>query len=146
VLVDDLTVDRRWLEWTQAVADLPIRSVVSAPLVAGRECIGALKVYAGTPGAYDAGTARLLELFAGPAATLLAHIQASEAPHRISAGLTRSLHSRDLINRACGILMERHRLAPDAALRELMRLARDRNATLLQVSADLVAGIPAARE
>jgi hypothetical protein len=79
-----------------------------------------------------------------PAATLLANIQASEAPHLISEALAASLHSRDLVNRACGILMQRHSLTVDVALAELMRRARRKNSTLGQISADLVAGIPAA--
>jgi GAF domain-containing protein len=145
VLVDDAWADPRWPEWAAAVTDLPVRSVVSAPLVAGRECIGALKVYAGLPSSYDSGTARLLELFAGPAATLLSNIQSSEAPHRISEGLQASLYSRDLVNRACGILMERHGLAHEHALRHLMRQARAADTTLRQASEDLVAGMPAAR-
>lgn len=46
----------------------------------GKECIGAVKVYAALPHAYDSSSEKLLELFAGPAATLLSHVQASEAP------------------------------------------------------------------
>lgn len=80
VLVDDLAAELRWPEWRTTVTHLPIRSVVSAPLIAGKECIGAVKVYAALPHAYDSSSEKLLELFAGPAATLLSHIQASEAP------------------------------------------------------------------
>jgi GAF domain-containing protein len=145
VLVDDIRVDARWPDWSRAMAAMPVRSVVSAPMIAGRECIGALKVYAGLPGSYTADTARLLALFAAPAATLLAHIQASDVPHRISESLAASLHNRDLVNRACGILMERHGHAEELALRELMRRARKHNTTLRQVSAELIAGMPAAR-
>jgi len=146
VVIEDLDSDDRWPEWKAAVSGLPIRSVVSVPLLAGKECIGALKLYAALPGEYDAATGRLLALFAAPAATLLAHIQASDAPQRMSEGLQASLRGRDVINRACGILMERHRIVPEAALQELMRQARETGRTLGQVSADVVAGVPAAAE
>jgi transcriptional regulator with GAF, ATPase, and Fis domain len=76
-----LLVDGRWAEWRHAIRQLPIRSVVSAPLLAGKEAIGALKLYAAAPHSYDGSSTKLLQLFAAPAATLLAHIQASE-PHR----------------------------------------------------------------
>jgi GAF domain-containing protein len=43
VLVNDVRTDPRWPQWSTAVAALPIRSVVSAPLISPKECIGALK-------------------------------------------------------------------------------------------------------
>lgn len=145
VFVDDVSSDPRWPEWSAAVASLPVRSVVSTALISGKECIGALKVYAAFPSAYDPGIGRLLELFAAPAATLLSHIQTSEAPHRISAGLQAALHSRDTVNRACGILMERHGITHEQALQQLMRQARKNGNTLPQVSAETIAGTPANR-
>ncbi len=144
VIVADVATDPRWPDWTHAVEGLPLRAVVSVPLVSGPECIGALKVYSDGPGAFGEETVRVLELFAAPAATLLANIQATEAPHRISEALAASLHSRDLVNRACGILMQRHLLTDEAALAELIRRARQQKSTLGQISADLIAGLPAA--
>ena len=145
VIVDDARTDPRWPEWGRAVADLPVRSVVSAPLLGSRECIGALKIYSDQPGSYDGEAARVLELFAAPAATLLEHIQTKEAPQRISESLATSLGSRDTVNRACGILMERHGLGADAAMRELMRRAREQKTTLHGVSDHLINGTPAER-
>lgn len=146
VIVEDIASDSRWPEWSAAVKSLPVRSVVSTPLIAEHGCIGALKVYADRPGVFGEETGALLELFAAPAATLLANIQSVEAPHRISRALSESLHSRDMINRACGILMERHSLTHEIALRELMRRSRQEGTTLGQTSADLVAGAPAATD
>jgi AmiR/NasT family two-component response regulator len=84
-----------------------------------------------------------LEMFAAPAATLLSHVQASEVPRRISETLQSSLHSRDLINRACGVLMERHGLGNEEALQALMLQARKAGTPLRQFSFALVAGAPA---
>jgi hypothetical protein len=50
----------------------------------------------------------------------LSNIQSTEAPHRISECLQASLYSRDLVNRACRMLMERHGLGHEQALRQLM--------------------------
>lgn len=146
VLLEDVRTDQRWPEWSAVVSSLPVRSVVSAPLFAGKECIGALKVYAALPSSYDEGTARLLELFAAPAATLLANIQSNEAPHRISEGLQAALYSRDLVNRACGMLMERHGVGYEQALQNLMHQAHAANTTLRQISEDLMARTPASRD
>lgn len=140
VLVRDLGKESRWPAWRKAVRGLPVLSVVSAPLMAGRESLGALKLYAATPDVYDKSSAALLQLFAAPAATLLAHIQASEAPHRMTEVLQASLYSRDLVNRACGVLMERYGMTHEAALQRLMKLARDENAALQHVSERVLAG------
>jgi GAF domain-containing protein len=146
VLIDDVRQDPRWPLWSAAVASLPIRSVISTPLIAGKECIGALKVYAALPSAYTAATGRMLERFAAPAATLLSHVQTSELPQRISESLQTSLYSRDLINRACGVLMERHGLGHEEAQQALMRQAREANLPLRQFSYSLVAGTPATQQ
>jgi GAF domain-containing protein len=143
VLVQDLHDDPRWPLWRDSVRDLPIRSVVSAPLIAGKETLGAIKLYAATPSAYDAGSVRLLQLFAAPAATLLSHIQGTEAPHKMTEALRTSLHSRDVINRACGVLMERRGTTHQAALQQLMNQARQERTTLLNVSESILAGTPA---
>ncbi|WP_050767106.1 ANTAR domain-containing protein [Pseudarthrobacter chlorophenolicus] len=86
---------------------LPVRSLVTSPLIAGSEAIGSLMLYASGPHTYGGSSGRLLELFAAPAATLIAHIQARGAPHKLTEGLRQSLYSRDVVNRACGVLMER---------------------------------------
>jgi AmiR/NasT family two-component response regulator len=86
---------------------------------------------------------RLLQLFAAPAATLLSHVQGSEAPHKMTEGLQISLHSRDTINRACGVLMERLGLTHQAALQQLMNQARQGRTTLLDISESVLAGTPA---
>lgn len=145
VLVSDVHGEHRWPEWRRAVQQLPVRSVVTAPLIAGREAIGSLKLYSSGPHTYDGSSGRLLELFAAPAATLIAHIQASEAPQKLTEGLRQSLYSRDVVNRACGVLMERQAVPHEAALRQLIKAARDRGATLQQVSEAVLSGPPAPR-
>jgi GAF domain-containing protein len=143
ILVDDVRTDGRWPRWSAAVTGLPIRSVVSAALVADKESVGALKIYAALPSAYTPATVRLLEMFAGPAATLLSHIQGSDVPQLISEDLHAALESRDRVNRACGILMQRHGFTYERALEELIGQARRRRMTLAEASVELLAAMPA---
>ena len=146
ILVDDVRTDSRWPRWSGAVRQLPIRSVASAALVADKEGLGALKVYAALPSAYTPATIRLLELFAAPVATLLGHVQSSEVPLQISENLQEALGHRDLVNRACGILMQRHGIGHDQALAELMEQARLSHTTVAQAGVRLIAGLPGGRE
>lgn len=143
VLVADLRAEPRWPAWRTAAAGLPILSVASVPLVAGTECIGALKLYASAPDVYDESSIAVMQLIAGPAAVLLSHIQASEAPHRMTEALRASLYSRDVVNRACGVLMERFGLPEEAALQRLIKQSREENIALQQVSERVLAGMPA---
>ncbi|WP_240721493.1 ANTAR domain-containing protein [Pseudarthrobacter sp. NamE5] len=51
-----------------------------------------------------------------------------------------TLASRDTVNRACGILLERHGMSQDQALQRLVRDARD--AALVRISQQLIAKVP----
>jgi len=140
VLVHDAAADTRWPLWSEAVAGLPVRSALSTPLAAAGGPIGTLKLYAVLPAAYTAATGHLLEKFAVPAATLLAHIQGPETPRHLSAPLKGALAGRDNTNRACGILMERHGLSAEQALQELLRRARTEGEPLSRVCSGLIDG------
>ncbi|MDQ0663138.1 GAF domain-containing protein [Arthrobacter ulcerisalmonis] len=144
VIIDDLLTDTRWPRWQSAVASLPVRSVVSAPLIAGKETLGAFKIYSALPGQYDESTGKALSLFAETAATLLAHIQSTETPLRMSESLRVSLASRDTISRACGMLMERQGIGQDRALQQLIQNARVSGVTLVEASEQVATRVPPA--
>ena len=147
VLVGDAASDDRWPLWSEAVLTLPVRSVVSTPLAPDGGPIGTLKIYAALPAAFTAATGLLLEKFAAPAATLLAHVQGPETPRHLSGPVKGALAGRDNTNRACGILMERHGLSAEQALQELLHRARTDHTPLSRVCADLTDGtrFPAGR-
>jgi transcriptional regulator with GAF, ATPase, and Fis domain len=140
VVIQDVLTDDRWPSWSQAVKDLSIRSVISAPLMAGRRCLGALKIYSTQPGAFDSATARPLEKLVVPAATLLDNIQSSDSPLRFTRVLSSALDSRDTVNRAQGFLMRLHGLDQGEALKKLVELSRTSRQSLLSVSTDILAG------
>jgi GAF domain-containing protein len=140
VLITDVVTDDRWPMWSQAVRQLSIRSVISSPLMSGTRCLGALKLYSTRPGAFDAATAQTLEKLVFPAATLLDNIQSSEAPQRFTQVLASALDSRDTINRAQGILMQKHGLDQLAALQKLVEQAKSSGQPLLRVSTEILTG------
>ncbi len=146
VRIEDTRAEPRWPRWSAAVAGIPIRSCVSVPLQRGRTTIGALKVYAAAPAAFDAGTEALLTRFAASAAALLGHIQTTETPRRISAGLAAALRSRDAVAMARGVLMARLHLTEDEALLRLITMARESRAPLAAVARTLLAGGPGTAE
>lgn len=122
--IDDTAQALGWVRWEAAVAESGIRSVLSVPLVHRKRALGAMKVYACTPGAFGDAEERLLELLAEAAATLLGAAQAVDAPARLSTSLEESLQSRDTVGLAVGVLMARAHLDSEAARSVLLEQAR----------------------
>jgi GAF domain-containing protein len=122
VRMDDLAADPRWPRWTAAALDLGLRSVMSAPLIAGDRSLGAIKVYAEEPHAFDERSRQLLTLFSAQAAVLVANLQHQERAQRLSGGMREAFRTRDLVCTAKGVLMGRH--AVDEATAFGMLLAR----------------------
>ncbi|SOE03408.1 GAF and ANTAR domain-containing protein [Blastococcus haudaquaticus] len=137
VRVDDLTRDRRWPRWAEATVPLGFRATLSAPLVAGDTSLGAIKVYADTPGAFDPRSEQLLSLFSAQAAVLVANVQAYDRAKRLSDGLREAVRGRDVVNMAKGVLMGRSNLDEDAAVTVLIRNAQ-RDGTTVAAAAEAV--------
>jgi GAF domain-containing protein len=139
VRVDDLTRDDRWPRWAAAAVATGMRAVLSAPLVAGDEGLGAIKVYSRHPGAFDDKDEHLLTLFAAHAAVLVANVRSYEDARRVSDELRDSMRGRDLINIAKGVLMAREATDERTAFLLLTRMAREQGRPLREV-AGTVAG------
>ena len=107
VRVDDTTTDGRWPRWNAAVLSLGVRSVLSTPLVAGGEAIGAMKVYSERPMNYGTHDERIMLLLADQAAILLSNSQSLHEARRLSRQLTGALATRDTIAQAVGVLLGR---------------------------------------
>jgi len=97
VRVDDLRTERRWPAWTAAARPLGIRSVLSVPLQARDERIGALKVYAPQPSLFGDREERVLGMFAEQAVGLLAAVRTPEELARVNDQLKEAVRTRDLI-------------------------------------------------
>lgn len=139
-ILEDIAAESRWPLWTQAAADLGLRSALSTPLVSQGTPVGAMKVYSDTPAMFTLRDARLLEMLARPAALMLAHVQAKDAAQRASALMAGAIADRDAIRMATGVLMEREHLGPDEALSRLIDLSRNRQRALAEIAQDILAG------
>lgn len=141
VRIDDLAAEERWPQWAAAVAGMPVRSVISAPLKYEQQTLGALKVYSATAHAFGPGHGQLLESLSVPAAVLLANMQSDEAPRRLSDQLTTALTSRGSVNYAAGMLMERHGIGTEEAMDLLLSTARD-NGVSVHAAAQTILSAP----
>ncbi|GEO97052.1 GAF and ANTAR domain-containing protein [Kocuria turfanensis] len=136
--IEDTTTETRWAGWEAAAAASGIRSVLSTPLVHRGRALGALKVYATTPGAFGPDEERLLGLFAEAAATLLGAAQPVETPTRLNEALKTALATRETVGLATGVLMAQEHLAPEAARTALLETARAQGRRVAEVAAELI--------
>ena len=141
IIIQDTKQETRWPEWTAAIADLPVRSVLSAPLTTEGRRIGALKVYSPAPLVFDDHSVFLIERLANPAAVLLGNVRDREATQRVSSQLAEALANRDVISRAQGILIGRKNLGPQEALDAMLRTSRQEGKPLHEVARAVVDGM-----
>lgn len=140
IIIQDTRQETRWSEWTAAIADLPLRSVLSAPLTTEGRRIGALKVYSPAPGVFDDHSVFLIERLAIPAAVILGNARDREEIQRLSSRLVEALANRDLISRAQGALIERMNLTPSEALTVMLSTSRLQREPLHEVAREILAG------
>jgi GAF domain-containing protein len=138
VRIDDLAEDRRWPRWCESVLPLGLRSAMSTALVAGSRSLGAIKVYADEPTAFDRRSEQLLTLFAAQAAMLVAHVQRYQESKRLSDGLRQAIHGRDVVSMAKGILMGRHAIDEDTAFGMLLARCEQDGSTVAEVASGIV--------
>jgi GAF domain-containing protein len=142
VRVADLTREDRWPRWTPAAAATGMRAVLSAPLVAGDEALGAMKVYSHRADVYDDHDEHLLTMFAAHSAVLLAHVRSYQDARRMSDALRTSLRGRDLVNMAKGVLMAREGVDERTAFLLLSTRAGQEGRSVRELAKSLVGAIP----
>ena len=138
IIIQDVREESRWPKWTAAVADLPLRSVLSAPLTTEGRRIGVIKVYSPVPMAFDDHSVFLVDRLAGPAAALLGNARDRETSRELDALLMGVMANRDLISRAEGILMERMLIGAPEALGVMLAASRDEHKPLHEVAREIV--------
>jgi GAF domain-containing protein len=130
VSVPDLSTDERWPEFSRLAFDLGARSMLSFQLFVDGDHLGALNLFGGDVGVFDAESERIGALVAAHAAVAVAGSQ------QISQ-LTEALDTRDLIGQAKGILMERFKITAQEAFLLLSRASSELNLKLRSVAEQL---------
>lgn len=96
-------------------AQLGVHSSLSLPLVAGRQVLGSINVYAHAKDAFDEHATRLGELFAVPAGVTVQNAQALSQTQRLAARLGETLQRRARDTAALGLPFSTERVAYEVA-------------------------------
>ncbi len=135
VRVDDLNTETRWPKYQRdALAQTPIRSVLSYALSANHHALGALNFYAEHPHAFDTESERLGFVYATHAA-LAWNVLRRDLQFRDA------LASRDIIGQAKGMLMERHQITAEEAFNRLRQLSQKSNTPVAELSGKIAANV-----
>ena len=139
IRVDDLSTEQRWPRWSPQAVGLGARSVLSAPMEAGRTTWGAIKVYADSPTSYDERSEDLLLRFSQQAAIFVGNVHTARSAQRVGDDLKQTLKARDVIATATGIVMAQKGLDFERAYRQLVWLAGSARLPLRTLAERIVA-------
>jgi len=114
-------------------------SVLSLPMNAGAQSVGALNFYARTEDAFDDDAVTVGRSFAVRAAYLLLNHQAYWDARTLTENLQQAMASRAVIEQAKGIIMATTGCTEDEAFEQLKRQSQHENVKLRDVARELVA-------
>ena len=142
--VQSLEDERRWPAFTPLARRLGISAILSSPLTAGGQAVGALNIYSRAPQAFGTNAQQLAAVFAREASSILTSAGAGSSDDELSALMAEVLRSRHIISQALGVLMERSRASEASAFTTLRRFSERSGRPLRERAEDVVASTQAA--
>ncbi|GAA1154328.1 GAF and ANTAR domain-containing protein [Nocardioides aquiterrae] len=140
VVVDDTAAGTRWPRWSAEACVQGVGSLMAIRLHAGDETLGALNLFAETPGTFSGESGDVALIYA-------AHATEAMSKARLVAGLRAALESRHIIGIAQGVLAARYDISYERAFEVLHRYSNDHNLKLRDVAETVASerGLPPGR-
>ncbi len=126
-VIDDTRLDETYPKFSAAASARGVLSAMSCQLSSPRRAIGALNFYATQAGAFDEGCREVAQIYAAQASIVLAN-------RSLEGDLRTAIDTRGTIGQAMGILIERHKVAPDAAFDMLVRASQHTHTKLRELA------------
>lgn len=137
--VRDLAAEGRWPSYVPRAVEQGARSMMSMPMAAEGNVIGALNVYARQPDAFDAQAAAVADIVAAHAG-LASQVSTAYFGHRaLAEQLSEAMQSRAAIEQAKGVVMAANGCTPDEAFALLVRQSQSTHRKLRDVAEEVVA-------
>jgi anti-anti-sigma factor len=118
---ESLDTEVRWPTFTPRARSLGIRAILSSPLRAFDESVGALNIYSRTAETFEIKDQELAASFAEKASVILGDAFANVSDTQMALRFQAALRNREVISLARGIMMERDGIDGEAAFGELLR-------------------------
>ncbi len=133
-----LHAETRWPTFTPRARALGINAILSTPLVARDRPVGALNIYSRTADAFTSEDQKMAAVFAAGASAILTDVSTDVADDQLSMGLVQALRTRQVINLAQGVMMERDGIGEDEAYAALQRNSTMTGTSLRDRAEDIV--------
>ena len=130
VSATDLSADQRWPRFADAAGQSGFCAVQALPMRLRDQVIGALNLFRGTAGAFDADSVHVGQALADVATISLLHERNMRRSDTLNEQLQTALNSRVVIEQAKGKLAERLGIDVNQAFTLLRDQARNRNQRL----------------
>ena len=138
-IIDDMTAEERWPDYTRSAAERGIGSSLSVPLPFQGASIGALNNYSSKPHAFGETDVALGEEAAAFVAIAVANAEAAARATEDAVNMRQAMVSRAVIEQAKGILMERYKVTAEQAFTLLTHASQRSNVKLRDVAEELTA-------
>jgi anti-anti-sigma factor len=120
---ESLDTETRWPAFTPRARGLGIKAILSSPLRASEEPVGALNIYSRTAETFEISDQEMAAVFAQQASDILTDARAGVSDTEMRDRFQEALRSREVISLAKGVVMERYGLDEEAAFIALLRFS-----------------------
>ena len=135
---ESLVTETRWPTFTPAARSLGIRAILSSPLMAIGEPVGALNIYSRTAETFDIKDQKAAAVVAQKASTILSDASAGVSDTQMATRFQEALRSREVVSLAKGIIMARDGSDAVEAFGTLLHLSLADGVPLQQRAAAIV--------
>jgi anti-anti-sigma regulatory factor len=127
---ESLDTETRWPVFTPRARALGIRAILSSPLRAFDQSVGALNIYSRTASTFTVKDQQAAAAFADKASLILADAHIDVSDRQMALRFQEALRSREVLSLAKGIIMERTGTDEEGAFNSLLRLSLHEGTTL----------------
>jgi anti-anti-sigma factor len=127
---ESLDTETRWPSFTPRARSLGIKAILSSPLLAYEQPVGALNIYSRTAETFEMKDQETAAVFARKASVILSDARVGVSESQMTLRYQEALRSRKAIALATGVIMEREGISEDDAFTALLRLSLYHGETL----------------
>jgi anti-anti-sigma factor len=133
-----LEEETRWPAFTPRARALGISAILSSPLLAEGQPVGALNIYSRTAAAFGAKEQELASVFATEASNILSDAGVQTNDDQLTGRFQGALRTREIIAEAQGVIMERQDVGEDDAFDILRRFSQRSGRSLRERAEDVM--------
>jgi anti-anti-sigma factor len=142
---ESLDTETRWPAFTPRARALGIKAILSSPLRAFDQPVGALNIYSRTASTFKVKDQQAAATFAEKASVILSDAHIDVGDRQMAVRFQEALRSREVLSLAKGIIMEREGTLEEEAFNTLLRNSLRQGTTLRARAEEVVLSVRRSR-